>query len=458
MRYNPFEKEIAEIGCADLARLRSVAEGWYVEYKSQKVQVKNLAKSLSGFANQYGGWLLIGVEEAPDGSRVASAFPGVPAEDVSVIESALRDASRDCIRPSVFYEHRVVTGPAPEIGLPSGRSVIVVTVPMGVDAPYIHSDGRVYRRVSDSSAPVAEHDRHVLDSLWLRGEAARGRLVKLATRLPLVSKAEGENPFLHLFISADPLEQSGRGYLSDWATARMVMKGDPVPFDNIYARSGGFVARQARGNSHPLRLFTWEFYQEGHSFVTLPMAFFDFGRRIGALQRWLSGYEQAGSFVTALTDAGVTAGRIVDLNFLFLMAGGIGARHRALLRQDAVRGPFYAKAQLQNVWRCIPFLDLASFVDQLTEDGVPVVQESEILCPPGDDLESFRVLPPSEREDGLSLNELVGDGLALSVPVLLALGVSPATIAKGGGQIALTADRAKLAQRYRNETGGLARP
>jgi hypothetical protein len=232
----------------------------------------------------------------------------------------------------------------------------------------------------------------------------------------------------------------------------MVMKGDPIPFDNVYSRSGGFVARQAKANSHSSRLFTWEFYQEGHSFITVPMAFFDFQNRLEPLKWWLSGYEQADPFLSALANAGVTRGRILDLNFLLFVAGGIGARHRALLKHDAVHGPFYAKAQLENVWRCIPFLDLASFVDQLKEDGVPVVQDSNVLCPPGDHLESFKVLPPLDSDEDLTVARLATDGLALSIPILLALGVLPTTLASGAEEIAFTGDRAESAQRHRNET------
>lgn len=289
MRYSPFDKAISDLVGGDLGKLRNVAEGWYVEYKSQTVPVKDFAKSLSAFANQYGGWLFIGIEEAADRTRVAGGFPGVPAADVPAIETALRNASKDCVHPDAFYEHIVLVGPVPEVDLPSGQAVIVVAVPMGVDTPYVHSDGRIYRRVSDSSAPVPEKDKHVLDALWRRSETGRKRLRKLATHVPTVSKGEGNNPFLHVFISADLLEQSGKHHPSDWKAARMVMKGDPIPFDNIYPRSGGFVARQAKANPHNSRLFTWEFYQEGHSFITVPMAFFDFQGRPAPLKQWCWG-------------------------------------------------------------------------------------------------------------------------------------------------------------------------
>ena len=62
-RYRPFEKELFELSGDDLAGLRHVHEGWYVEYKSESIKPRDIAKSLASFANQLGGWLFVGVSE-----------------------------------------------------------------------------------------------------------------------------------------------------------------------------------------------------------------------------------------------------------------------------------------------------------------------------------------------------------------------------------------------------------
>ena len=56
---HPFEKAFQDLVAADLACLREVSEGWYVEYKSTAIAPRALAKSLSAFANQYGGYLFL---------------------------------------------------------------------------------------------------------------------------------------------------------------------------------------------------------------------------------------------------------------------------------------------------------------------------------------------------------------------------------------------------------------
>ena len=69
LRYNPFSKHLDDLEPSDLSILRDVAEGWYVEYKIAVPSPNSIAKSISSFANTYGGWLFYGVAESHDGRR-----------------------------------------------------------------------------------------------------------------------------------------------------------------------------------------------------------------------------------------------------------------------------------------------------------------------------------------------------------------------------------------------------
>ena len=161
-KYTPFDKEIEDISPEDLETLRDVHEGWYVEYKSELISSRNLAKSLSAFANQYGGWLFIGISEVNE-SNVAGDFPGIPDSEVTQALEILRNSSKDLLNPAVFYETRVFQGPIKNVGLQIGYSVIVVRIPQGSNTPYVHNDGRIYQRVADSSDPKPATDRSTLD-------------------------------------------------------------------------------------------------------------------------------------------------------------------------------------------------------------------------------------------------------------------------------------------------------
>ena len=94
MLYRPFSNDLAEVSGNDLERLRSVHEGWYVEYKQRLVTPRDLAKSLSSFANQYGGWLFLGIVE--DGEEhVAREFPGVPDSELSKVLETVKNSAKD---------------------------------------------------------------------------------------------------------------------------------------------------------------------------------------------------------------------------------------------------------------------------------------------------------------------------------------------------------------------------
>ena len=61
--YSPFDKPIKDLNPHDLTVLKTVNEGWYVEYKREMVNPMALAKAISAFANTYGGWLFLGIQE-----------------------------------------------------------------------------------------------------------------------------------------------------------------------------------------------------------------------------------------------------------------------------------------------------------------------------------------------------------------------------------------------------------
>src|ERR1039457_215137 len=175
-RYNPFSKPLADCPLEKLIRLRDVSEGWFVDYKSEPLSPKDFGKHLSAFANQFGGWLFVGVKEGPNKSLKAESFPGIPASDVGAVLVKIREGVSAHVSPPFYFDHRIIDGPVDAIGLEAGRSIIIVAVPEGPNPPFVPSSGKIYRRIADSSEPKAETDRAVLDTLWRKSEDLRTRL------------------------------------------------------------------------------------------------------------------------------------------------------------------------------------------------------------------------------------------------------------------------------------------
>ncbi len=335
LAYNPFDCELNSLKTSDLQKLKQIAEGWYVEYKRELITTRKIAKSLAAFANHYGGWIFYGVQESDDGNNLADAFPGLDADSISCLIASLKNAAKDIITPAPYYEYLVLDGPCTEIDLPDDRSIVVVVVPSGPDAPYIHSDGRIYRRVADSSDPKPETDRFILDQLWQRRQQAHAKLSSFLEATSILSEGEDNSTLIDLFLLPDPLEASGQrseltidefiGIMSD-----RTAPGISLSFDNFFTMAGGIIGRSVNVNDPYNLVLTWRFFSNGFSVISIPMSSATIGSiKVGS---WLNGYEQEQPFVQQIQRDRHSSNFILDVNTLvFLMIGAI-AQQRRLMR------------------------------------------------------------------------------------------------------------------------------
>ncbi len=438
MRYTPFDVDLHEIDESHLAGLREVSEGWYVEYKSQVPRPRDLAKSLSSFANRHGGWLLLGVQENPE-DNTADSFSGIPDAEVTTTVQQLRDAAKDLLTPSVPFFHHILKGPLNDIGLPSGRSIVTVRIPEGAATPYVHHDGRVYVRTGDSSSPVPANDRATLDLLHRKAEDKMSLLEELVDRTPTTSQGEEDTTFLHLVICSDPFQVLGHWYagrLDDFSTT---MSASHFPFDNIYTSQEGFVARQARGNDQYNRIFTWEFSRKCNSFITVPLPTMTNESLTGQADQFYVvaghlGYEHGADFASLIARNSLEPARVINLNILLMVLSAVVKRHRSLAAHAGVMGPFYIKARVENSWRVIPFIDTSEYISHIKRFGIPVVQETELSAPLGNWPEGFIAAPEVSPVPGE--NERVPDDgvIGIWLAVMQAFGIPGDVIARSAIQ------------------------
>ena len=433
----PFDKEVADLFAEDLEGLRQVHEGWYVEYKEEAISPRNIAKSLSAFANQYGGWLFFGIAEDRD-NHTAGSFPGIPAVSVQNTLDSIRNASKDLVRPFVFYEQKVIDGPVLSISLPENHSIIVVRVPQGPDTPYLHNDGRVYRRVGDASDPRHITDRSELDLLSARREEALTRLQTRVERSPITSQTERDTPHLHLHILSDPYEILGHRYSNGFAHFAGVMNGQMIPFENVFPSNEGYVARQIGSNDPYFRVLTWEFSLRCHSLISVPIRVLS----KDTLNSRRVQYSTIDDFGRLVERIGLDPIKVLDLDQMLKLLWTVSVRHRLLVGQANVKGPFYVKCRLENVWRTTPYLDVPEFVEHAKSHGLPLIQEMDIPVPPGSTLESFirldeREPPKSEKFDSVEgLEGPARDVLQIGSYIFAALGLLPSFIELCANKIA----------------------
>ena len=410
--YSPFDKAIQNLQPPDLTVLKNVHEGWYVEYKRQVINAGALAKSLSAFANTYGGWLFLGVQEHSGGNAVADKFPGIPEEDVDGTLQSLRHSAADHLNPTPFFETTVLRGPCTESGLAEGRAIIAVEIPESRTAPHVHKDGRIYRRVADGSEPKPETDRFVLDQLWRRAEPLREMTRKWIERDPEFSQEEEKIPYVRVLLCVDPWRQHPAWLGAPLPEIRRILTthgtvGIPsVPFDTVHTTAEGLIARQLEGNDPHNYVSTWRLRRDLSCDIVLSLPFYAPGGP-DDLSIELDGYINAPGFIDILKEHRYPQPRIADLNFLMNMLIGVVSTYRRLLKLADAAGEFYFKARVLNAWRMVPFVDVATVLSEFKAHGLPMMMDETVTVPVGDDPDSFVLIDEPEIEETEYTEQLV---------------------------------------------------
>jgi len=263
----------------------------------------------------------------------------------------------------------------------------VVCIPLGNNSPYLHHSGRIYRRVGDASDPIPVTDRHSLDLLFQRGQNRCTEFANLITQESRISEAEQSASYLTLYFFTDPWGsrvQSSKIDFERFASLMMdsSLESGRVPFDNIFTSSDGLLARQVKSNDPYRRGFTWKYYRNCTSEITIPLSSVRLGT--GAeLREFLDGYEQAAYFIEQCAAHRLTDGWLVDLSQSFFILCSIMIRLNRLYEIEGLSWPVFLKARISGTWRRIPFLDIPDYAEFISVYGIPIVQQQECYAPFG---------------------------------------------------------------------------
>ena len=335
--YSPFDKALDRLQPSDLAVLRDTREGWYVEYKSEPVPARSLAKSLSAFANTYGGWLFLGVSEESKDHAVAGDFPGVATSDVDGLLQRLRHSAAEHLNPAPIFNTKVLHGPCEAIELRAGRAVVAVEIPRSLITPHVHKDGRIYRRVADGSEPKPESDRFVLDQLWKRDKRIRKVVRRWIKGDPEFSKAERDIPYVRVLLCVDPWRQRRPTLTMSDSDVRSVLKdSEPnmtsISFNTVYTTANGFMARDVGSNDPHTYALTWRMSRALDAEIVMPLPSYT-PNDFNGLRTTLGGYTHGSTFVQILQRQGHrTPPQVADLNFLMILLIAAAVKYRRFLK------------------------------------------------------------------------------------------------------------------------------
>ncbi len=433
--YSPFQKDIAQLDGRDLEVLRTASEGWYIEYKREIPDAASIAKSVSAFANTYGGWIFYGVAEKSKEQAVAGSFPGIDSCEVDTALQRMRQAVAGHLSPSSHFDTKVVYGPCEPINLNEGRAVICVYVPWSPTAPHVHKNGRIYRRVADGSEPRPENDRFLLDQLWQRSTEIKEQFATWHDRDPEFSKAESTQPYIRLLIAPSLWHERHSSYDFEVQDIRELMGARQpflrgLPFDTVFTSAPGFIARQCANNDPQDLTLTWKLRGTLAGEVLIPL------RTIEAdlieVPSLLSGYENGPRFTEILSRAGFKTPRIVDLNLLFDLLTGVIEIQRRLHGKAGWNNEFFVKAKLLNVWRTCPFVDVARILDGFETHGVPMCLNQNLTSPSGTSPDTFFPIGEYDGSDD-QVSQIVYQACMAFVPIAQAFGI-PAYFESDNGE------------------------
>ncbi len=126
-------------------------ETFFIEFKEENIRNTQLTKEISAFANSFGGYILLGVN---DSKKIVGC---------SNIWTELKINTIICngISPTPHFDIK-------KFDLENSKKLYIIKVEEGTNPPYITNDGYIYHRVSSSSDRVK--DANTLNNLYLRNQ------------------------------------------------------------------------------------------------------------------------------------------------------------------------------------------------------------------------------------------------------------------------------------------------
>lgn len=391
--FNPFNKSVSDLTTEDLVILKQVTEGWYVEYKQEVSSAKVIAKSISAFANTYGGWIFYGIAEQSKENSVAGEFPGIANDQLDQELQKIRQAVAGSINPACHYDHIVITGPAPELGLEADHSVIAIHIPESKKAPHIHASGCIYRRVSDGCEPAPEKDRHIIESLFKKSQETILEYKEWQDSDPEFSEPEESVTYVRLMIQPNLWDTPASNFHLSTEKAREIFaqsqgKISHIPYDTIHSTSSGVIARQCDDRGSSTLGMTWTIYGDLSSEILIPLS-----KYIGTpkdLKYHLRHYSHSREFAEALINSNNHECRIVDLNSLFNIIMSVVEIQRSFQSAAGWTNDFHIKTKILNAWRTIPYLDIGFVVNAFSSYGIPVCLRKIMTSPTGYGPDTFK--------------------------------------------------------------------
>lgn len=391
---------IDEISSENLCELYSVEEGWFFEFKEKTPDTSKIAKSIAAFANSLGGKLILGAKENQK-SRTLDSLPGFTKEQAKNIPELIREAVRHHIKPKPYYECRCIETQDDNNNL-SGTWVVIVDIPKGKSAPYIHSSGVIYQRIGDSSSPSPANDPHTIKQLI---DENKDRVKDIPKRIEDSFAGKHKNiPRCEIVVK---VRKEGREQpkkpITFSAFKQIAKKTSPTSgddsnlFDNFYPMGDSFVARRTEGSLIGTGV-TWEYdRQNGIHLFSTPLSTLraEGGLILDDPVIGNESFRKFKSIFESKNDA-KDVSLVIDLLPLYYFLASIFQKIGNISTLEGDSPTFLANARISNARNCVPFIGTHDFIEQLSTDGIPHIFRNATFIRRIDDFEDWIELNKSD--------------------------------------------------------------
>lgn len=373
---NPFNKNIEEIEFEDLKTLinNQIKEGFYIEYKSDFQLPKEIAKSIASFANTYGGWYFIGIEDEKT-TNIAKDLKGFNINQNKQPLEKIRNIARDYIHPLPYFKTNLIK-------VKEDNFILVVFIPESFETPHILINGVVYRRNGEESSPIHESDRYTLDKLYQKSINFENRISTFYNDPFGRTCKEFELPYIKLYLIPDIFEDISienfynSEYLDDIMSLvnqkELLVEGNkdfryPLNFQNVTRSTNSIILRDI-SNGIGFMNYTFEFFDNGVAKIKIPIS-------CSSRSNSLSQNEIGNKYLKKLCDKigdDLKFYKLVDVcHLLFTIKYAIQKYYRFLNRIN-YKSKIFVGIELENIYRLIPYIESDIYLNYIEKYHIPI--------------------------------------------------------------------------------------
>lgn len=416
--FNPFNKRLDELELDDLKKLieNQVKEGFYIEYKSDFPSGKKIAKSISSFANTYGGWYFIGIEDE-EGTNIAKELVGFDLNEHRQPQEKIRNIVREHIQPIPNFYMKLIK-------IDEDRGILVIHIPESFETPHILSDGVIYRRNGEESSPIKETDRYTLDKLYQKSINFENRVKNFFYDPFGMTEAEyrSDIPFIKLYFIPKRFyeikinEFYKNSYLdkivdlineSEYIVDEYDITHN-VPFDNITRSTNSIILRQTTNNKIGFANLTVEFFINGAAKIRIPIPSFTIDTPIDSKKECLSALH-------SILGDDLDYFRLVNVYAMIFPIRFTIMKYIKFLKMSKINSKILMKIELENIYRLIPYLENEFYIRYLEKYHIPACMYENKSIPDVHDPKPWMEFENGELKD--LIPEIIGTvltGLGLS--------------------------------------------